>query len=616
MPQIIKTLSTFAVIIFIFCQGVYAQDTITYKISFPNEVHHEAEISLRLENIQSEELTVIMSKSSPGRYAIHNFGKNIYNLKAYDDDNTNVSIQKSEPDVWNLAGVNTTINISYTLFANHADGTYSSIDTEFANLNLPATLLWVKGMERIPVKVIFNLPNNSRWKIATQLTLLDSVKHIYSAPNFQYLMDSPCILSDFTMKEFKVGLKNRQQIRMAINSKVSNDEIEHFVDLTKTVVNEQKAIFGNFPFFKDSTYTFLCSYGPGFYDDAMEHRNSTMISSDVPLAGNPNRLIGSISHEFFHAWNMERIRPASLEPFDFTKANVSGELWFGEGFTSYYGDLTLCRSGVLDKDKYINSVSRKINFMVNAPGWKYGSPVHMSEMAPYTDHASSTDAVNFSNTFLSYYNYGEMIALALDLSLRTEFEGVSLDDLMLAMWVKYGVEEKPYTNTNILHTLAEICGENDFATAFFKMYIFGNELPDFEDLFDKSGYRLIKKNPGKPSLGYLRLKFKGDTATFLSEPLVGSALYEAGINKGDLILSIDDQPVTSYPELNFIIGTRKIEDEIDISFSHFGKLKQSSFKLKEDNQLVLIPKEKFSIRINEEEEKLRAGWLNSKVTIE
>ncbi|MCK5703875.1 MAG: M61 family peptidase, partial [Cyclobacteriaceae bacterium] len=150
-----------------YLQPSLSQDTITYTVYFPNAVHHEAEISLRLERVQSKELTAIMSKSSPGRYSIHDFGKNIYNIKAYDDDNVSVSIQKIEPDVWSLAGINNTLNVSYTLYANHADGTYSGIDAEFANLNMPATLLWIKGMESLPVKVIFNLPDTSSWKIAT-----------------------------------------------------------------------------------------------------------------------------------------------------------------------------------------------------------------------------------------------------------------------------------------------------------------------------------------------------------------------------------------------------------------------------------------------------------------
>ena len=242
-----------------------------------------------------------------------------------------------------------------------------------------------------------------------------------------------------------------------------------------------------------------------------------------------------------------------------------------------------------------------------------GHRVYMSEMATYTDQSVSIDEDNFANTFVSYYIYGEMMALALDLSLRTEFKDISLDDFMKTMWIKFGEGEIPYANSDLQNTLAEVCGKKDFAVQFFEKYITGNSLPDYESLFDKYGYKLIKKNPGKPSIGFVRLKFEGDTATMLSSPLVGTSLYEAGINKGDLILSIDGQPVTSYPELNFIIGTRKIDDEIVISYAHLGKVIQGRFKLKEDNQLVLIPKEFFSIRLSDTELKLRTDWLNSKV---
>jgi predicted metalloprotease with PDZ domain len=237
----------------------------------------------------------------------------------------------------------------------------------------------------------------------------------------------------------------------------------------------------------------------------------------------------------------------------------------------------------------------------------------MSEIAAYTDRPASVDEDNFDNTNLSYYTYGEVIALALDLSLRTGFEGISLDDFMSLIWNKYGKTEIPYSNADLQTALAELCGSEEFASQFFEEYIFGNKLPDFAALFDKLGYKLIKKNPNRPSIGFVRLKFEGDTATLLSQPLINSAMYEAGVNKGDLILSIDDQPVTSYPELNFIIGTRKIEDEINIKYVHLGKLKSSSFKLKEDNQMVLIPKEQFSIRMKDEELKLRKTWLSSRV---
>ena len=594
-------------------QTVLSQDSITYHISFPNAVHHEAEISLTLENLNTETVTAIMSKSSPGRYGIHNFGKNIYHMKAYNGTDTDIAINKIEPDAWEISEMDNSLKISYTLYANYADGTYSGIDADFANLNIPSTLMWLKGMELNPVRVVFDLPDTSNWKIATQLVLLDSIKHIYGAPNLQYLMDSPCILADLTFKEFRVGDNNEITIRMAINSETDEIELEQFMNMTEAVINEQKEVFGDLPSFKDSTYTFLCSYGPGFHSDGMEHRNSTMISSPIPLTGNQSRLIGTISHEFFHVWNIERIRPSTLEPFDFTGANISGELWFGEGFTSYYGDLTLCRAGIIDKVRYINMLSQSINYFINAPGWRFGSPIFMSEMATYTDGAASNEDNNFANTYLSYYSYGEVIALALDLSLRTNFDNISLDDLMMTIWIKYGKPEKPYSNPDIQSALEEVCGDNEFARDFFEKYIYGNDLPNFENLFALFGYKLIKKNPGKPSIGFVRLKFEGDTATLISQPQIASALYDAGVNKGDLILSIDDQFVTSYPELNFIIGTRKINDEIEVSYSHYGKLKKGSFKLKEDSQLVLIPKEKFSIRITDEEEKLRQDWLNSRV---
>ncbi len=595
---------------FILLQSANSQDTITYLIRFPNAVHHEADITIKLDNVKDSAVTAIMSKASPGRYAMHNFGKNIYSLFAVDDSNAKYEINRTAPDRWKVSNIHSSVLINYTLYANHADGTYSGIDEDFANLNMPATLLWIEHMEHLPIKVIFDLPDTSSWKIATQLHLLDSTKNSYSATDLQYLMDSPCILGNFELKEFTADIHKSPRFLMAINADSNEEEYDKFVNMTKKVVSEEMKIFGEYPDFSDSTFTFLCSYGEGYYSDGMEHRNSTMISDYIPLTGNQDRLIEAISHEFFHIWNIERIRPAALEPFDFTEIQISGELWFGEGFTNYYGDLALCRSGILDQNSYLNGLSGKLNLFVNAPGWNFGSPVYMSEMAPFTDRSSSIDDDNFSNTFVSYYYYGEMIALALDLSLRTEFKNLSLDDFMKAVWIKYGKEEIPYTNPDLLNTLTEVCGNSDFSRHFFETYIFGNTIPDYESLFDKFGYKMIKKYPGKPSIGFVRLKYEGDTAIMMSNPLIGSALYDAGVNKGDLILSIDDQAVTSYPELNFIIGTRKINDEIDVSYSHLGKLKKGSFKLKEDNQIVLIPKEKFSIRVTEEEELLRSNWLS------
>jgi predicted metalloprotease with PDZ domain len=423
-------------------------------------------------------------------------------------------------------------------------------------------------------------------------------------------MDSPCLLGDLRILKPEAG--DGQEIQLAIFAEGDDKELESLKILTEKVIHEQKAVFGSLPTFENGKYTFLCGFGPGFRGDGMEHRNSTVVTDAQTLPGNQMDFIGSISHEFFHIWNVERIRPASLEPFDFMGQNMCSELWFAEGFTSYYAELTLCRSGIIDEARYIGYLGSLINYCVNVPGRKYGSPVHMSEMATFTDPTIAIDETNFHNTYLSYYRYGELIALALDLSLRTKFKDLGLDNLMKAMWLKYGDERNPYDNAGIEQTLAEVCGNSAFAKSFFEKYIYSNELPDFEELFDQFGLKLIKKNSGRPGLDLVRFKFEGDTATLISSPMEGSGLYDAGVNRGDLILGIDGQPVTSYPELNFIIGTRKMGDELSVDYVHHGKLKKGAFKVKEDAQLTLIPKERFSIKVNEEEVTRKINWLKTR----
>ncbi len=143
----------------------------------------------------------------------------------------------------------------------------------------------------------------------------------------------------------------------------------------------------------------------------MEHRNSTIVTSTRSLADGADRNIGTVSHEFFHCWNVERIRPQSLEPFNFEDANMSGELWFAEGFTSYYDDLTLTRAGLIAQEDYIKGLTGTFNYVWNSPGRQFFNPIEMSYQAPFVDAARSVDDINRDNTFISYYSYGSMLGL-------------------------------------------------------------------------------------------------------------------------------------------------------------------------------------------------------------
>ena len=183
------------------------------------------------------------------------------------------------------------------------------------------------GKQNAPVALQFSLPEGSKWKVATQLA--SQPDGTWTAANVDRMMDAPIELGTFTLKEWKTG---DSLFRMAIHHKGTDKEAEAFANMGAAVTAEAEGVFGGFPKFDSGAYTFLLDYLPYASGDGMEHRNSTVISGSSNLKESSTQLIGTVSHELIHAWNVKRIRPKSLEPFDFQNANMSGELWFAEGF--------------------------------------------------------------------------------------------------------------------------------------------------------------------------------------------------------------------------------------------------------------------------------------------
>ncbi|MDB5115359.1 MAG: family metallopeptidase, partial [Mucilaginibacter sp.] len=222
---------------------------IYYKISFPNAVHHEAEIVMTIPEAPAGILSLHMSRSSAGRYATHEFGKNIYNVKATNVDGTPIEIKQTAGDVYEIAEHGDAVKISYTLFANWTDGTYASIDPSHAHLNMPAVFLWFAntGQDQRPIKFEFNDLDKYGWKVATQL------KHeglnIYSAPNMQYMMDSPTELSNFKETSWDVVNTDGKQerINLTIHSNDDQGVIDNFGKMIQKVVLEEKAVYGELP---------------------------------------------------------------------------------------------------------------------------------------------------------------------------------------------------------------------------------------------------------------------------------------------------------------------------------------------------------------------------------
>ena len=577
-----------------------AQISSKYNISFENAIHHEANINATFNHLKADEVLFTMSRSSPGRYALHEFAKNVYNVKVTDGKGKELMVTRPDPYSWSVKGHDGTIHVSYTLFANHGDGTYAQIDETHAHLNLPATFIYVPELEAQEIEVTFDVREDLNWKIATQLKHRQD--NTYYAKDFQYFMDSPVEIANFRKRSFVV---KDQTITFVLHDDAATEEqLDAYFDKVKKVVLEQMQVFGELPRFDYGEYTFLACYTPNAIGDGMEHRNSTSIPSSRSLSkGGLEINIGTVAHEFFHIWNVERLRPKSLEPFDFSRANMSGDLWFAEGFTSYYDDLSLVRSGIMGQEKYIEGLVRTFNYVWTSPGRQFFTPIGMSYQAPFVDAARSVDDTNRENTFISYYSYGSMLALSLDLSLREK--NLDLDDYMAFVWNGYGKPEIPYTVDDLHHSLNQFAGK-EFGDDFFNKYIFKSGMPDYEQLLKQVGVNLITKNDIDFGASVRNQKI-------MSNPKMGSSAYKSGLQKGDKILQIGGIVFDGNASINSILNTFTVGEEVPVVYERFGSQNKNILTIATDISYDMKLMEENSKELDKKRKDNRGSWLNSKM---
>jgi predicted metalloprotease with PDZ domain len=600
------------------------QKAIYYSISFPNAAHHEAEISMTVPQAPSGAFRVRMSRSSAGRYATHEFGKNIYNVKATDVDGKELPLTQIEGDVYEVGEHPATVKVSYTLFGNWTDGTYASIDPSHAHLNMPATFMWVVGQDKRPLTFEFNDLDKYGWKVASQLKHEGS--SIYSAPNLQYMMDSPTELSNYNVSSWDVVNTDgkKEKINLTVHSDDSQAVIDNFGKMIQKLVLEEKAVFGELPTYDFGEYTFVSDVNSAVSGDGMEHRNSTSIT--IPAAkveGNESYLMGVYAHEYFHSWNVKRIRPKSLEPFNFEHANMSSELWFAEGFTQYYGELLLARAGFVSVDDYTKTIAGLVNQVLNTPAAAKYSAAQMSRYSVFADAGVSIDPNNNVNDFTSYYTYGGAIALALDLRLRSDFN-ITLDDYMRAVWLNRGKVMKPYTIPDLQSDLGKVTSNPKFAADFFKRYINGTEKNNYEELLAKAGLVLRKVQPGKGWAGPLAATpgrgragqvraADAEGLPILSSTTIGTPVYKAGLDAGDVILKVDGKDIKDQKGFSDIIADKKPGDKVTVNYKNRTGAHETTITLEENPNFEVVTFEKAGKQLNKEQETFRNNWLQSKV---
>ena len=581
---------------------------VQYDVSFPNAAHHEARITVTYRHLRPGPVRFQMARSSPGRYALHEFAKNVYSVSATDGRGDTLSVTRTDPYGWSVERHDGTVSISYTLYGDHGDGTYAQIDRSHAHLNMPATFLWAVGYDDRPIRVRFR-PADPTWKVATQLPDAGDGMTFW-APDLQYFMDSPAELSNFSVREWRVGDgAAAQTIRLAVHHQGSEKDVDRFADIARRVIQQHVAVFGTMPRFDYGRYTFIADYLPWVTDDGMEHRNSTIVIDTRGLAEAKFAQIQTLAHEFTHAWNVERIRPAELEPFDFTRANPSPSLWLAEGFTAYYQPLIVRRAGEMPVDALVQAFSRLMNMILLSPARRYGGPQEMSLRAPFNDAAKSIDLDN-PNVFESYYVYGAAIALALDLELRGRYPGKSLDDYMRELWRRHGETERPYRPDDLRAALAAVTGDAAFADAFFKASIEGSSLPDYAPLMARAGLLL---RPVQGASGWLgaQVKVEGGTLVLAEPPVPDSPMYKAGIDRGDILVSVNGKPVADLAAWSTAIEAIKPEARVNLVVRSRGTERQVVVTAASNPVVEVVRAEAVGQALTPAQRTFRTAWLGT-----
>ncbi|MEO8097848.1 MAG: PDZ domain-containing protein [Acidobacteriota bacterium] len=580
---------------------------VRYELRFPNAAHHEAEIRITFLGVSAPILEVVMSRASPGRYALHEFAKNVYNVRATDGAGRPLTVGRPTPYQWNVSGHSGTVVFEYTLFGDALDGTYNAIDTTHAHLNPPATFAWARGMETRPVVVSLEAPAGSTWEVATQLQRNGQT---WTESSRDMLMDSPIEFGPHALREWTaLGT----HFVMAMHSSASDETISEYARLCEAITLEAAGVFGAFPVYDHGQYTFLFDFLPYAGGDGMEHRNSTVITQNVaPGTRSFADLIDAASHEFLHSWNVERIRPKSLEPFDLERANMSGELWFGEGFTNYYSPLVQARAGILSIDDFSGVLGSTLNTTLASPGREVFNAIEMSRMAPFVDRAGTTDPTNLANTYISYYTQGEALALGIDLSIRARFPGKSLDDWMRAMWRAHPDVNNPYTLDDLEATLAAATGSAEFARDLFDRYVVGRQSMDYAGLLTRAGLLLRKTSIGEVWLGVSRTSVSKQGVSITGVTLRGSPAYLAGLDRGDRLTSVDGKDVRTQKDWDKALKSHKPGDKSLIEVE--GRAGSRSVELiwQSPPTVELVTYEKAKLELTPAMREFRAAWLKSR----
>jgi predicted metalloprotease with PDZ domain len=572
----------------------FADAPIHYRID-PSDPHgHRFTVTLTVQEPDPAGQTLALPAWIPGSYMIREFARHLLDIEACDSRGS-VRLTPLDKHSWRAEKTRGALQVRYTVYAWDLSVRTAHLDATHGFINFTSLCLCVLGQQHRPCTLELVAPPESiarHWKVATSLPRHGAHAQgfgRYRAADYDELIDHPVEMGEFALGRFDAAGARHE---IAITGRTDVDMRRLTTDLAR-ICETQARLFepdtGRAPF---SRYVFL-TMAVGEAYGGLEHRNSTALlcqRNDLPHPGlkTPSdgykTFLGLASHEYFHAWHVKRIKPAAFVPYDLWKETHTRLLWIFEGFTSYYDDLMLVRSGVITPEDYLTLLARTMSQVLRGPG-RLRQSVAESSFDAWTKYYRQDE--NSPNSIVSYYAKGALVALAIDLELRARTHGQrSLDDVMRLMWVRLGRDfftaaggpgvQRGLEEDGFAGLLQEATGQD--LRRELRSWVDGTADLPLARLLAPLGIDLTLSAPdAAPSLG-VRWTASG-TELRIATALTDGAAHRAGLSAGDALVAIDGLRISSEPALKALLSRKRPGERIEIHVFRRDELLRSELRL-------------------------------------
>jgi predicted metalloprotease with PDZ domain len=531
---------------------------IYYTVTFPEAPAHYIDVEMDISGLKQDMLDLKMPVWTPGSYLIREFSKNVESFSA-EANGKAVDAKKVRKNLWRIPTQNISfVKVKYRVYAFEISVRTSFVDVSHGFLANAGVFMYPDGMLHNSA-TIHIIPYKNWTKVSASLEMVKSDPFTLHSPNYDILFDSPIEIGNQDVFEFDAaGVK--YQVAMYGGGNYDKERLKK--DMSK-IAELETAVYDENP---NGHYVFIVhNYAKG--GGGLEHLSSTVLGASREGYGTERgyqSFLSLAAHEHFHLWNVKRLRPIALGPFDYDNENYTTDLWIAEGFTAYYQDIIIRRTNLYPADNYLGILANDINIVTNQPGNKIQSLAEASFDAWIKYYRPNE---NSSNTTISYYNKGALIAMMLDVEIINDTDSkYSLDDVMKYMYdTYYKTKKRGYTDNEFKQGLEKFTGEN--LDTFYKKYIYGVDDIDYDKYLGYAGYHLTDELAASndPGLGITTKSENGKiTVSGVSR---GGAAWIDGINVNDEITAVDSAKIT---DINTVLAGKKPADKIDISVIRDG----------------------------------------------